>query len=360
MSEPATTNQPVFDDRVYYQSHLTGKGTLQVDRTLAQALGLNASIVLRQVQYWLERNEENSRKPESDEHFREGCWWTYNTYESWQEKNFDFWSYDTVRRTFQQLIGLGLLFEGNYNKRRSDQTKWYTINYGAYYAFMRLWRHHKCPKACGGNKNPAYAAFLLDWDECKGKYNAVASCGRRSQDADTSRKLPYALPETTDTNTNKKTESRATRKPRKTKPASSPKVVPFRKEYEGVDKAIRRWIINAWVSNLEAQPIGAFDDEINHVTAAAIHRAGYTDEQVEAYVKWTRTQSYWRGKTLTLQKVAQLLPQWVVNHKPKPNDALAHVEPPSQEDVDRHTDTSQFRRFDADGNFLGFGREASA
>jgi hypothetical protein len=358
MSESDTqVPQQAFDDRIYYHSRLTGKGTLQVDRMIAQAVGLNGSIVLRQVEYWLERNEETKKT----DNFRDGCWWTYNTYESWQDENFDFWSYDTVRRTFHQLVGLGLLYEGNYNKRKNDQTKWYTINYGAYYAFMRLWRHHKRPKACGGNKNPAYAAFLEDWnDKHKGQYNAVASCGQRLQDADAGRKLPGALPDTTDTTQNKKTESRAKRRTPKTKPASKSNVVPFRKDYEDVAKDTRRWIINAWVSNLEAQPIGAFDDDGNHSTAAMIHRAGYTDAQVEAYVKWTRTQPYWRGKTLTLQKVAQLLPQWVVNHKADKSGHVPVVAPPTQEEIDRDTDSSRFRRFDANGKFLGYGREESA
>lgn len=145
---------------------------LVVNKTLAKALGLNASIVFRQVNFWMKHN----RKSKSERHFKDACWWTYNTYEKWQEENFEFWSYDTVLRTITGLEKLGLLFVGNYNTRKGDQTKWYTVNYGAYEAFMKLWADHAYPRAGDGRPSAAYKAFLEDWELQIKQHTNIASC----------------------------------------------------------------------------------------------------------------------------------------------------------------------------------------
>ena len=44
------------------------------------------------------------------------------------EKDFDYLSVDTVKRTFSKLEKAGYLLVGNYNKDPRDKTKWYTIN----------------------------------------------------------------------------------------------------------------------------------------------------------------------------------------------------------------------------------------
>ena len=51
-----------------------------------------------------------------------------NSIRAWQEKNFDYLSVDTVKRTFSKLEKAGYLLVGNYNKDPRDKTKWYTIN----------------------------------------------------------------------------------------------------------------------------------------------------------------------------------------------------------------------------------------
>ena len=93
--------------------------------TLATIIGLNESIILQQVHYWL-KIKEKSKQDYIDGHF-----WVYNTYEQWQEQ-FPFFSIRTLRRTFTSLEKMGLLLTGNYNKVKFDQTKWYTIDYGTY------------------------------------------------------------------------------------------------------------------------------------------------------------------------------------------------------------------------------------
>ena len=94
-----------------------------VDRTLAKLIGLNEAIIIQQVHYWITINQK------ANKNFREGRYWTYNSIRAWHEENFDFWSYDTVKRTIAKLEKLNLLIVGNFNKDKRDQTKWYSINY---------------------------------------------------------------------------------------------------------------------------------------------------------------------------------------------------------------------------------------
>lgn len=86
--------------------------------SLAEKIGLNESIVLQQLHYWLMDSS----------HIRDGHKWIYNTYSSWQEQ-FPFWSDKTIRRTITKLENMGLIVTGNYNKLGIDKTKWYRIDY---------------------------------------------------------------------------------------------------------------------------------------------------------------------------------------------------------------------------------------
>ncbi|SFR12544.1 hypothetical protein [Desulfoscipio geothermicus] len=94
-----------------------------VDKMLARKLGLNEAIVIQQVHYWLKINEKKNQN------YIDGKYWTFNTLKEWHENNFDFWSLDTVKRTFTKLENTGVLIVGNFNKDRRDRTKWYSINY---------------------------------------------------------------------------------------------------------------------------------------------------------------------------------------------------------------------------------------
>ena len=68
---------------------------LVINRGLAKLIGLNEAIVLQQVHYWLDINRKTKNN------FHDGRTWTYNTYETWQEENFDIWSLRTVKRIFR-------------------------------------------------------------------------------------------------------------------------------------------------------------------------------------------------------------------------------------------------------------------
>jgi len=93
-----------------------------VSRELAKLVGLNEAIVLQQVHYWIEINRK------ANKNYYEGKYWTYNSIRAWHEENFDFWSLNTVQRTFSKLESVGLLLSANFNKDPRDKTKWYSIN----------------------------------------------------------------------------------------------------------------------------------------------------------------------------------------------------------------------------------------
>lgn len=92
-------------------------------KKLAKAIGLNEAIVLNQLHYWIEKNRR------ANHNFHDGKYWVYNSYENWQSNDFEYWSIDTIKRTFTKLEKMGLVISGNYNKLPMDRTKWYTIDY---------------------------------------------------------------------------------------------------------------------------------------------------------------------------------------------------------------------------------------
>lgn len=95
---------------------------------LAVEIGLNESIVLQKIHYWIVNNERNGIN------YYEGRYWTFNSIKKWRDDFFPWWSVDTVKRTFKSLENKELLIVGNFNKKGYDKTKWYTINYQKLYS----------------------------------------------------------------------------------------------------------------------------------------------------------------------------------------------------------------------------------
>lgn len=97
---------------------LINEPPLQVLPSLAIELGLNEAIMLQQIHYWLINSS----------HEFEGVKWFYKTLEDWQTE-FPFWSTMTIRRTLTNLEKQKVIRIGNFNKKKFDKTKWYTIEY---------------------------------------------------------------------------------------------------------------------------------------------------------------------------------------------------------------------------------------
>lgn len=86
--------------------------------SLAVKIGLNESIILQQVHYWLLTSK----------HHKDGKKWVFNTYKEWQAQ-MPFWSETTIKRTIKSLEAQGVLLSANYNHFKMDKTKWYSIDY---------------------------------------------------------------------------------------------------------------------------------------------------------------------------------------------------------------------------------------
>lgn len=102
--------------------YLFDEQPIVANKALARALGLNEALVLQQINYWIEINKKSGKN------YHDEKYWTYNSIRAWQEKDFNYMSVDTVKRTFAKLEKAGYLLIGNYNKDPRDKTKWYTIN----------------------------------------------------------------------------------------------------------------------------------------------------------------------------------------------------------------------------------------
>ena len=93
---------------------------LVINPRLAERIGLNEAIVLQQLKYWLNETESGLD--------HEGRRWVYNTVEQWQ-KQFPFWSADTVKRSLTSLQKQGLVMVEKLAKAKHDHTNHYAINY---------------------------------------------------------------------------------------------------------------------------------------------------------------------------------------------------------------------------------------
>jgi len=105
------------NNRIFVLNELS----LRLSPALANEIGLNESIMLLQIEYWIriapEKNIIDGRK------------WTFQSVRQMQEKAFTFWSISTINRTANVLIDKGFIIEGNYNKHTYDKTRWFALNY---------------------------------------------------------------------------------------------------------------------------------------------------------------------------------------------------------------------------------------
>ena len=97
---------------------------LIINKKLAAIIGLNESIIVQQIEYWININKKADKK----DNYKDGFFWTYNSVKKWTEQ-FPFWSKETVKRILNKLREKEILITGNYNKEIYDKTLWYRINY---------------------------------------------------------------------------------------------------------------------------------------------------------------------------------------------------------------------------------------
>lgn len=100
---------------------LHSKHTLLINPELATKIGLNLAIVLQQIAYWVEYNQEKGVNLHND------CHWVYQSFENWQ-KQLSFFSERTLKDIFLALEKMGLILKNNFNENKFNKTNWYTIN----------------------------------------------------------------------------------------------------------------------------------------------------------------------------------------------------------------------------------------
>ena len=96
-----------------------------INTELACLIGLNEAIALQQLHYWIEKNKT------AGVNFRDGRVWTFSTIQEYRDRDFPFWSFNTVRRTITSLANMDFLIKGNYNRMKIDKTIWCAIDYNA-------------------------------------------------------------------------------------------------------------------------------------------------------------------------------------------------------------------------------------
>lgn len=97
---------------------LINESPLQIQPSLAKAIGLHEAIFLQQLHYWIRisRFIRNERK------------WVYNTYEEWLNQ-LKYLSLPTLKRAIKSLKTQKLLYVERFDRLRSNQVNYYSINY---------------------------------------------------------------------------------------------------------------------------------------------------------------------------------------------------------------------------------------
>lgn len=97
---------------------LINESPLQVQPSLAMAIGLNEAIFLQQLHYWLGASK----------YTRDGHTWVYNTYSEWILQ-LRYMSVATLKRTIKSLREHRLILVERFEQSKSNQVNYYTIDY---------------------------------------------------------------------------------------------------------------------------------------------------------------------------------------------------------------------------------------
>ena len=76
--------------------------TYQFDTDIAALYGVDESIMIANLQFWIRKNEANGK------HFHDGRFWTYNSIDAFT-KLFPFWTARQIRRILKSLEEKGVI-----------------------------------------------------------------------------------------------------------------------------------------------------------------------------------------------------------------------------------------------------------
>lgn len=86
---------------------------------LASLVGIEGAILYNHLCFWVEKNEANNKN------FIEGYYWTYNSYEAWEEL-FPYMSSYTIKTALKRLKELDLI---DYKRGLNQDNKWDKTNF---------------------------------------------------------------------------------------------------------------------------------------------------------------------------------------------------------------------------------------
>lgn len=114
----------------------------QFDTDIAALYGVDESIMIANLQFWIRKNEANGK------HFHDGRFWTYNSIDAFT-KLFPFWTARQIRRVLKSLEDKGVIVTGNYNTSAYDRTTWYAFGD----SFLHKGQKHLTETSNGSDKS---------------------------------------------------------------------------------------------------------------------------------------------------------------------------------------------------------------
>lgn len=94
--------------------------TYSFDIKNAEEYGVEESIVLQNLIFWINKNKANGK------HLYDGKTWTYNSIKAFTEL-FPFWTDRQIERILKSLKDQNVIITGNYNESPYDKTTWYAL-----------------------------------------------------------------------------------------------------------------------------------------------------------------------------------------------------------------------------------------
>ena len=116
--------------------------TYQFDTDIAALYGVDESIMIYNLSFWIRKNEANGK------HFHDGRFWTYNSIEAFT-KLFPFWTARQIRRILKSLEEKGVIVTGNFNTSAYDRTTWYAFGD----SFLQKWQKHFTETSNGNDES---------------------------------------------------------------------------------------------------------------------------------------------------------------------------------------------------------------
>lgn len=81
---------------------------------------VDVPVFIENLAYWIRKNAANEK------HFHDNRYWSYNSYPAFA-KLYPFWSEQKIRRIIKRAIEADLIIIDNFNRKKYDNTNWYTL-----------------------------------------------------------------------------------------------------------------------------------------------------------------------------------------------------------------------------------------